>query len=215
MSLWFTALLLLFSAVGDAHSIEDDIAAIQSTYQSFTDLSADFVQETQVVLLGKTITRRGTLRLKKGGKLRIEYESPEKKLYISDGSTLWTFTPFDAASLATFPITNGAIPHEALAFLNGLGKLKQEFRVSPARTTTTSPTNIALHLEPRSTKAQFQSLDTVFNTEHQLITLTITNPSGNVSTYHFTNIRTNTGLSDDSFTLPHDGSKQLAPPRGR
>jgi len=188
---------------------QDQIDAIQSTYQSIPGIAADFTQQTYVALIEKTVSKQGKFYFKKGGKLRIEYKGDEERNYVSDGSTLWIYTPGDAASMQTYEISEETVPREALSFLSGFGKLDKEFSIEPSKAFTEIPEGFtALHLKPLRKKAQYKSLDTLFNKDHLLMKLKIHNLSGNVTDYEFTNIKTSVGLKDGFFTL---GSGKATP----
>lgn len=179
-----------------------DIAAIESAYRSFTDLTAKFVQTTEVALVGRTVTKRGTFQFKKGGKLRIDYEGKDGKRYVSDGNILWMYIPGDEASMQTFAVNDKNVPKEALSFMNGFGKLTHEFAVTPSTSFEKVGEGFtALHLIPKSNNPQYESLDALFGPNHIISELVVKNLSGNVSRYKFTEVRTNTNLPDSIFTL--------------
>ncbi len=190
-------------------AVQPNTEAIQGVYQSIPDIAADFTQQTYVALIEKTVSKNGKFYFKKGGKLRIEYKDEEERNYVSDGATLWIYTPGDAASMQTYEISEETVPKEALSFLSGFGKLDKEFVVAASKAFTDVPEGFtALHLKPLGKKAQYKSLDTLFNREHLLVKLKIHNLSGNVTDYNFTNIRTGVGLKDNFFSL---GSGKATP----
>ena len=181
-----------------------DVGSIENTYKSLSDFSANFTQETKVALVDRVITQTGTFRFKKGGKLKIEYAGKSGKHYVSDGTTLWIFNPGDEASLQTFAISDKTVPKEALSFLNGFGQLKKEFNVSKSSLFPEKSGLTALHLVPKTKAKHYDSLDTLFGEDNLLRELIIKNISGNVSHYYFSDIKTNSGLSDDVFTLKNN-----------
>lgn len=194
---------------GKDASLSLEINAVQKTYQSIPDISADFTQKTYVALLEKTVTKKGKFYYKKGGLLRIEYTGDEQRHYVSDGTTLWIYTPGDAASLQTYAVSEETVPKEALSFLSGFGKLEKEFKISNSQAFKNIPEgDMALHLIPRHPKAQYKSLDTLFNKDHLLVRLKIHNLTGNITDYDFTKIKTGVGLKDDFFSL---GSGKATP----
>ncbi|MBI4126240.1 MAG: outer membrane lipoprotein carrier protein LolA [Deltaproteobacteria bacterium] len=189
----------LIPAIVHARSLTNTIDTIETVYQDTTDLSASFIQETNVELLNKTVRQRGKIFLKKGGKLRIEYSSPERKLYLSDGQHLWVATEGDAHA-DTYDLSNDIIPHDALSFLIGFGKVRRAFRVSASTAFgTLAPSATALHLKPKSKRSPYVALDLLFDKDHIVQQLIIQNPSGNRSTYQFQGVRINSGLADTLF----------------
>jgi outer membrane lipoprotein-sorting protein len=202
IAVFILAALCTQAPASDNSLSQERIKAIESAYSGCNDLTADFTQTTDIALLDRTVKKIGVFQFKKGGMMRIEYKGKNVKNYVSDGSTLWTYIPGDETSLETFAVNDKTIPKEALSFLNGFGKLTDEFKVSPSNAFKKIPTGgIALNLVPRKKEPQYKSLDALFGADNFLAELKVDNESGNVSYYIFTNVRKNTGLSDERFTL--------------
>ena len=70
-------------------------AALQKKYDGVKDFSADFVHAYEGGVLRKQITERGTLQVKKPGKMRWEYMAPEEKLFVSDGVKMYSYIKQD------------------------------------------------------------------------------------------------------------------------
>src|SRR5437879_3242418 len=144
------ALLMVATAVpAAAQSLDDVVREIESVYSRMTDLRADFTQTAFNKSLNQTIPARGTVYLKKGGKLRWEYTEPTPQEIVSDGKKLWVYTPtLNQANVADAP---EALAGPAGSFLAGLGRLRAEFRVRclhPAQPKDTEG-NWALDLTPK------------------------------------------------------------------
>src|SRR5690349_8105995 len=99
---WATGFLALLTAVAvpsaapqQQPSAADLAKRLQARYQTVRDFTADFEQTYQGILLRKAATERGTLLLKKPSRVRMSYESPEKKLFVSDGSQFYSYFPAD------------------------------------------------------------------------------------------------------------------------
>src|SRR5207245_4609774 len=106
-------------------SLDDVVRGVESAYGRMIDMKADFNQTAFNKSLNSTIPAQGAVYLKKGGKLRWEYSEPTKQEIVSDGKTLWVYTP------ALNQVNMGPAP-EALAgpagsFLAGLGQLREHF----------------------------------------------------------------------------------------
>jgi len=209
-SFFFLSVFLLSLSVFAADTtIKQNVNEIQKVYQSISDIVADFTQVTYITLLEKKVERHGKFYFKKGGMIRIEYKGDEERHYVSDGTTLWIYTPGDAASLQTYAVSEETVPKEALSFMSGFGKLEKEFIISPSSAFDDVPEGFsAMHLVPKNKKAQYKSLDTMFNKDHILVKLKIANLSGNITDYSFSNIKTGAGLKDDFFSF---GSGKATP----
>lgn len=180
----------------------EEVGGVESVYYALQDLTAKFTQTTEVALVGRTVTKKGMIRFKKGGKWRIDYEGKDGKNYISDGTTLWIFIPGDDASLQTFRVDDETVPKEALSFLSGFGKLRREFEVTESSLFPDAPAgSTAVHLVPRSGTRHYESLDALFGPDRLLMRLIVKNASGNVSRYTFSDVKTNANLSDRIFSL--------------
>ena len=144
------ALLMVATAVpAAAQSLDDVVREIESVYSRMTDLRADFTQTAFNKSLNQTIPARGTVYLKKGGKLRWEYTEPTPQEIVSDGKKLWVYTPtLNQANVADAP---EALAGPAGSFLAGLGRLRTEFQVrflNPAQPKDAEG-NWALDLTPK------------------------------------------------------------------
>jgi outer membrane lipoprotein carrier protein len=93
--------------------------------------TATFRQETPLKAIGISESASGKTLFKKGGKLRWEYETPEKIHYISDGTTLWIHSLEDnqvwqGSAENFFGKSGGA------GFLTDIKMLRHEFSVTSA-----------------------------------------------------------------------------------
>ena len=99
--------------------------ALQKRYATIEDFSADFVHAYQGGVLRKRITERGHLLVKKPGKMRWEYTSPEHKLFVSDGVKMYSYIPQDKEVIvATVPQADEAAT--PALFLAGAGEAAAE-----------------------------------------------------------------------------------------
>src|SRR2546430_6021115 len=121
--------LVLLGAAGSAsaQSLDEIVRDIEVAYGRMTDLRAEFSQAAFNKSLNQTIPARGTVYLKKGGKLRWEYTEPTAQEIVSDGKKLWVYTPtLNQANVGDAP---AALAGPAGSFLAGLGRLRAEFTV--------------------------------------------------------------------------------------
>src|SRR5256886_6022170 len=143
--------LVLLGAAGSAsaQSLDEIVRDIEVAYGRMTDLRAEFSQAAFNKSLNQTIPARGTVYLKKGGKLRWEYTEPTAQEIVSDGKKLWVYTPtLNQANVGDAP---AALAGPAGSFLAGLGRLRAEFTVrflNPAQPKDAEG-NWALDLEPK------------------------------------------------------------------
>src|SRR5437773_237321 len=91
---FFATAFALFLAVSIAaqsrvdSSAQDLAQALQRKYDGIKDFSADFTHSYRGGVLRKEITERGRLLVKRPGRMRWQYTSPEEKLFVSDGAKM-------------------------------------------------------------------------------------------------------------------------------
>ncbi len=119
--------VLWLSGSAAAQTLEEVVAGLEGTYGRITDLKADFTQVSNNKSLGQDIKAEGTVLLKKGGKMRWDYKSPSPQQIVSDGSSLWVYTPeLNQVNKGDAP---KALAGPAGSFLAGLGRVREEFTV--------------------------------------------------------------------------------------
>ena len=68
---------------------------MQQKYDRVKDFTADFTHTYEGGVLKKKSTERGTVQIKKPGRMRWEYTAPEKKTFVSDGRKIYSYIPAD------------------------------------------------------------------------------------------------------------------------
>jgi len=174
-------------------------AALQKKYDSIRDFTADFVQESEGGLLRKKQVERGVVQIKKPGKMRWDYKSPEAKVFVSDGRRIYLHVPADNQVIVS------AVPTEdqattAVLFLVGKGNLTRDFMVSYAEAPTAD--TYALRLQPKTAQTDYDWLQVVVDRKTlQIRSLTAADREGSRSTFQFTNFKENVGLADKTFAF--------------
>ncbi|HTI36236.1 MAG TPA: outer membrane lipoprotein chaperone LolA [Vicinamibacterales bacterium] len=192
--------LLVSAQSGPASlSAEEAARAVQRHYDQVKDFTADFTHTYQGGVLKKTVTERGMVQIKKPGKMRWEYTSPERKTFVSDGHKIYSFVPADRQVVVTdMPREDEATT--AVLFLAGKGDVSRDFSVRFAD--NQADEGWALHLEPRHKQRDYDWLVLVADRKTwQIRSLTAADRQGGTSTFDFTNYRENTGLSDKIFAF--------------
>jgi outer membrane lipoprotein carrier protein len=172
--------------------------AIQSKYDRVKDFTADFTHTYEGGVLKKKATERGTVQIKKPGKMRWNYTAPDKKLFVSDGRQIYSYIPADKQVIRSeMPADDEATT--AVLFLAGKGNLARDFTVSYA-TSGETPDTWALKLEPRLKQRDYDWLVLVVDrTTLQIRSLTAAEQQGGRSTFAFTNYRENASVPDKAF----------------
>ncbi|HSF05016.1 MAG TPA: outer membrane lipoprotein carrier protein LolA [Methylomirabilota bacterium] len=196
--------LVLGAGAGPAWSItlEEVIRGLEGAYRGMSDLKAEFTQTAFNKSLNSTIPAQGAIFMKKGGKVRWEYREPTRQEIVSDGKTLWVYTP------ALNQVNTGPAP-EALAgpagsFLAGLGRLREHFHVrllNPAQVTDAAG-NVPLDLTPKEPIPTLNRLIlTVEPRSWQVRQAVVFDQFENTVTMQFSRVTVNSGLADRLFTF--------------
>lgn len=173
--------------------------ALQQKYDGVKDFTADFTHTYEGGVLKRKSTERGTVQIKKPGRMRWEYLAPEKKTFVSDGRMIYSYVPADKQVIASaMPADDEATT--SVLFLAGKGNLSRDFDVSYAESGAAD--RIALRLNPRRKQRDYDWLMVVVDRASlQIRALTAADQQGGRSTFEFRNYRENTGLSDNAFTF--------------
>ena len=196
--------LVLLVAAGpvSAQSLDDVLREVEGVYGRMTDLRAYFTQLAFNKSLNQSIPAKGTVYLKKGGKLRWEFTEPTPQEIVSDGKKLWVYTPtLNQANVAEAP---EALAGPAGSFLAGLGKLRSEFQVrflNPAQPKDTDG-NWALDLTPKQPLPTLSRLILALDPKSWEIKKAVVHDQfENTVTMRFTKMAVNSGLPDRTFTF--------------
>src|SRR5262245_41957370 len=197
--------LLLVGLIDSAHAdanLDDVVRGLEAAYSQMKDFKAEFSQSAYNKSLNQTIPAQGTVYLKKGGKLRWEYSDPTPQEIVSDGKTLWVYTP--TLSQVNVGPAPEALSGPAGSFLSGLGKLREHFTVrflNPAEPKDKDG-NIALDLTPKQPLPTMTRLILAVDPKSwEARRAVIYDQFENTVTMQFSKITVNTGLADKLFTF--------------
>jgi outer membrane lipoprotein carrier protein len=180
--------------------LDQMISALQAKYQKLRSLAADF---TQIYTASGERTRResGHLLLKKPGKMRWDYTTPESKLFVSNGRVLTEYVPADKFATRV-PVKESHDMRAPFMFLLGRGSLRRDFgriefdRESPARAG-----NIVLRLVPKRTQEFKHLLLEIEPGSLQIARLSFVDSDNARSDFLFSNIRENVPTSEEQFVF--------------
>ena len=178
--------------------------AIQAKYDTIADFSADFVHTYQGGVLRKEATERGTLLIKKPARMRWTYVSPERKVFVADGLRLYSYIPEDKQVIVSLVPSEDEATTPAL-FLSGKGSLTRDFTAALPAVPDPLPGTVTLALTPKRPEPEYDSLVLVVDRgTWRLRKLVTADAQGGRSTFTFTNVRENVGVSEKEFrfTIP-------------
>lgn len=193
---------LALPAAAQSLTLDEVIRGVETAYGTMTDLKGEFVQSALNKSLNQTIDAKGVVYLKKGGKLRWEYAEPTKQEIVSDGKTIWIYTPqLDQVNTGAAP---EALSGPAGSFLSGLGKLRQHFNVrflNPAQPKDADG-NVVLDLTPKQPLPTLARLVlTLDSKSYDVRKAVVYDQFDNTVTMTFTKLMVNSGLPDKLFVF--------------
>ncbi|HET7291068.1 MAG TPA: outer membrane lipoprotein chaperone LolA [Vicinamibacteria bacterium] len=195
------ALALAAAPAAAAGTPAEDLARrVEERLLRAADMRARFTQTYRSGALGREVRERGTMTLKRPGRMRWEYEFPERKTFVSDGRTFYFYVPADRQVVVRDQKDAAGVAGLLLA---GRGALLEPFapEVQAAPTGTTR-----LRLVPRKADPEVEQIVLDLDADCRVRALEVTDPQGNRSRFEFDDVRENVGLRDDQF--------EFEPPRG-
>jgi outer membrane lipoprotein carrier protein len=191
--------LSAFVSAQEAQSPDALARALQKRYQGIRDFSADFVQTYRGGVLKTQSREQGTVSIKKPGRMRWTYVKPEKKEFVSDGTTVYSYIPLDQqVFVSAVPPANEATT--PALFLAGNGDIVRDF--TSAAGDAAVPGAVAVKLTPRKSDPEFEYLVVSMDPKTlQILALSTRDRQGGQSTLTFTNLKENTGISDKEFAF--------------
>jgi outer membrane lipoprotein carrier protein len=174
-------------------------ARVQQRYAAIRDFTADFVQSYQGGVLRTKTTERGTVALKRPGRMRWIYTSPDRKEFVSDGVRLYTYLVADKQVVvsAAPDADDGTTP---ALFLTGQADLARDFDASFTDLPGAAPGLLGLKLAPRTHDPDYEWFAVGVDPQTlQIRHLVAADRQGGRSAFAFSNLKENRGLTDKDF----------------
>lgn len=177
---------------------------IQARYDTVKDFSARFEQRYAGGALRRQAVERGTVLVKKPGRMRWDYVEPERKAFVADGRRLYMYVPADKQVVVSdIPAEDQA--STPILFLAGKGNLSRDFTVTTTTVAGAAEDTVAIRLVPRRRERDYEWLALVVDRASLAIRMLVAGDSqGGTSTFTFSDMRENVGLADSqfNFTIP-------------
>jgi outer membrane lipoprotein carrier protein len=199
-----TLLLALISAEAPAadQTAPELAAALQKKIDGVKDFSTDFTHTYEGGVLRKQITERGRLLVKKPGKMRWDYTTPEQKQFVSDGVKMYSYIPQDKQVIVASVPPDDAATTPAL-FLAGKGSIIRDFTASLVDAPPGMPAGTrGLKLVPKTHQQDYDWLILVVDPGTLAIRgLQTMDGQGGKSSFSFANLKENVALADKDFAF--------------
>jgi outer membrane lipoprotein carrier protein len=191
----FLALAPSAAALPNVHAVAQ---AVDEHYNHLQSLQAEFSEIYQGS--GMERVESGTLWLKKPGKMRWEYRSPEEKLFVGDGKDAWLYLP-EEKQVRKSSMKNLDDLRSPLAFLLGKSKLEKELRalsfapdVRPWK-----PEDVILRGVPRGMEDRVSQVLLEITPESKIARILIHGTDDSITEYRFSDQKENLAVPEGRF----------------
>jgi outer membrane lipoprotein carrier protein len=193
-----TAIVLLTAAAWALPNVHVVAQAVDDHYNRLHSLQAEFTEIYQGA--GIERTESGTLWLKKPGKMRWEYRSPEEKLFVGNGSDAWLYLPAEK-QVRRSNMRKLEDLRSPLAFLLGKTKLEKELAglAFAPEVQAWKPGDSVLRGVPRGIEDRVQSVLLEITPEYQIARILIQGVDDSITEYRFNDQKEDVQVSDSKF----------------
>lgn len=197
--------LSLFAGTGE-QDLPGLVDKVESHYQSVRDFEADFTQRYERRLLNRVVEETGRVSVKKPGRMRWEYRSPEEKLFVTDGTSAYFYIPAEKQVMVSHEPAGAMAmgkgsPFELLAGKSRLGDSFGFFRSNEPP----KEGGVLIHLVPLAHHEEFEDVELeVDPSTGRLLRLLLRDLQNNRTEFLFRNVHENVGLPETlfHFTVP-------------
>ena len=197
-----------------ATAVDEVIDRVEATCAKVQDVSARFQQTATNRTLGDVREASGVFLAKRPGKMRWEYQKPEPRLFVTDGKTLWAYSPADKQVLVQ-DVAEAMPSRVPLSFLAGDCALRKDFTISLVEHAGTRglPTTRVLDLRPKRPEAGIARMLLEVNLKGYTVEkTTVFDAYGNTTVIALNDLKLNSGISDDQFLFtPPAGVRVVTP----
>jgi len=166
---------------------------VQAFYERTRDLEASFTQTYLYAGLGRKLTSTGTLKVKKPGLMRWDYQSPTPKVVAVTGRKLVQYEPEERQAYVDEQFDATAMT-AAVGFLLGTGDLARDFSASLGEGGT-------LVLRPRVADPRVARIAFTVGPDGEVLATAVLDGAGNENRLAFTAMKRNAGLPDAAFEV--------------
>jgi outer membrane lipoprotein carrier protein len=197
---WFRSGAILLTAALAALPADFDLTAalrkVESRYNNIRAMQADFDQTLRYASQPKASrSESGTLVLKRPGKMRWDYQSPAKKLFLSDGKDVYFYSPnMNRVEKSKLKETDDM--RAPLAFLIGRLDFARDFREYRTRP---EGADHWITAKPKSDKAPYREVQFRLTADFRITQLRVLGQDESIMDYTFRNEKLNPPVDDALF----------------
>ena len=174
------------------------VNAIQKNYESVLTFKAAFEQKAFVKMINRTEITRGDVQIKKPGKMKWVYNSPDPQVLVSDQKNLWLYAS-EEEQVTKMPIESVYSSNTPALFLAGQVILTDIFNVVQV---LTEKDKFVAVFTPKEVESSLSRLVLRANKNNYQITgATVYDKLGNKTAIKFRSIRINEEIPESVFNF--------------
>jgi len=176
------------------------IDGVDKTFASMKDFQAKFIQISKNSV-NQSPADEGHLYLTRDKKMRVEYEKPDEKYFISNGKTLFTYIPANR-QVTKDPVTDSMAEQFPMMFLIGRSGLRKEFKEVSLKSNVKPlmEGDQVLWLTPNRKNQDIEKIEIEVNPRTNLIDrMTIVNTDKSSTDFAFLEIEINRNIPASKF----------------
>lgn len=196
--------LLLVAAVSGAASedrVTELVERIERHYDAVDDFEAGFTQRYERRLLRRKVEEKGKVSVKKPGRMRWEYRSPEEKVFVTDGAKTYFYLPAENQVMVSHQPQGAMGMEEGSPFelLAGRGRLSDSFTASLSGEPATAG-GMVLRLDPKKPREEFEMVELEVEPQSgRILRVVLIDSASNRTEFLFDDVRENVGLPESLF----------------
>ncbi len=172
------------------------LRGVERRYNAARTLEVNFEQTYDAPRRGPK-TESGVLILRRPGKMRWQYSNPPGKLFVSDGKTVWLYTPADNRAERS-KMKESDDMRTPLAFLLGRLDFQRDFKRFTSRP---EGQDTWIAADPRSDKAPFTKVEFEVTPNFEIRHVIVVGDGGSTMDFRFSNEKLNPRAPDKLFAF--------------
>jgi outer membrane lipoprotein carrier protein len=172
---------------------------LQARYEETRTMTADFKQSSSLPMTARKRLGAGRVVIKKPGRIRWDYLTPEKQVLISDGKKVSMYVA-DSGQMMVQPVSQYINSDVTYAFFVGTGNIVRDFKVLPPERQE-EPGLKAIKLVPKTVHPQVDYLHVWIDENFMVRRLEIVDHFGSITDLSFSNISRNEPVSPEIFVF--------------
>ncbi|MEW5807132.1 MAG: outer membrane lipoprotein carrier protein LolA [Acidobacteriota bacterium] len=179
-----------------SESADSILTMIQEKYSHLKSFTADFTQSFESKALGSGITERGKLYIRIPSQMRWDYEKPEEKIAICNGTDSWLYIKDDNIAVKANLAASGG-SQALVSLLTGMVDLRDLFE---GELISKAHGEVIAKIRLKEENDQFDFLLITVNTRQKRLTrIEVFDLLGNRMVYSFNNIEENVEVKPELF----------------